>query len=57
MNIRRKPHWYKLFDGECPACGRDQSYRVRMYGKRPRRRKDRIVYLTPVQSYDGCIRV
>jgi hypothetical protein len=40
-----KPHWYKWYLGECPVCGRDQSYRVRVYGKKPKSAKQRYVYL------------
>jgi hypothetical protein len=52
---RPRKHWYRLYFGECPVCGRDKSYRERVYGKRPRRRKDRIIYLNQTTTYDGCL--
>lgn len=57
-NAKRRPtghHWYRMFLGECPVCGRDQSYRERVYGARPSD-KDRYVYLTSQQTYCGCDR-
>lgn len=41
---RVRKHWYRLHIGECPVCGRDQSYRERVYGRKPSREK-RYVYL------------
>jgi hypothetical protein len=55
---KRKPlpeHWYKIYVGECPVCGRDQGSRERVYGKPPTHRKDRYVYLPDSQTYDGCL--
>lgn len=33
---RKRKYWYKLYIGECPVCGRDQSYRERVYGRKPK---------------------
>jgi hypothetical protein len=52
---KRRPHWYKMFVGECPACGQDQSYRVRVYGRRPKSRHKRYVQLPHNQTYDYCL--
>jgi hypothetical protein len=49
-----RPHWYRLYVGECPVCGRDRSYRKRVYGRRPKDRRKRIVYLPDTYNYDGC---
>jgi hypothetical protein len=57
VKTRKRRYWYRLFVGECVVCGRDQSYRVRVYGRRPRSRKGRIVYLADVQTYCGCMGV
>lgn len=56
-NRNRLRHWYRLFVGECPVCGRDQSYRERVYGPRPRKRSDRIVHIPDVKNYCGCMGV
>lgn len=53
----RKPkkHWYKTFYGECPVCGRDCSYKVRMYGKKPKRIQSRYEPLPLSVCYCGCV--
>jgi hypothetical protein len=48
-------HWYKMFVGGCPVCGKDQSYRVRIYGKRPEKIEDRYVQLSYADTYDNCL--
>lgn len=53
---KKHQHWYRLHIGECPVCGRDRSYRVRVPGKPPANRKDRVVYLPDNQTYCGCLR-
>jgi hypothetical protein len=52
---KRRRHWYQMFVGECPACGRDQSYRVRVYGRKPKSRRQRYVQLPHNQTYDYCL--
>jgi hypothetical protein len=55
---RRKPappHWYQFFVGECPVCGRDASYRERVYGERPASPAARVVQLPHQQTYDQCL--
>ncbi len=51
----KRPHWYRLYLGECPVCGRDKSYRVRVYGKRPKDSRKRYVYLNQAETYDHCL--
>ncbi len=51
----KQKYWYKFFIGECPVCGRDASYKVRMYGDKPRNQEDRYVYLSCSETYDGCM--
>jgi hypothetical protein len=53
---KRPRHWYRQYVGECPVCGRDQSYRVRVEGERPERAEDRYVYLPHSVTYCGCMR-
>lgn len=51
-------HWYKLYYGECPVCGRDSSYKERVYEykqKKPKNLEDRIVYIPDTQTYDHCL--
>lgn len=51
-----KPHWYKLYIGECPVCGRDASFRERVTDvKRPDKLEDRIEYLPETQTYCHCM--
>ena len=50
----QKPHWYKMYLGECPVCGRDKSHRERVYGVRPEKWEDRYVQLSDQETYDWC---
>ena len=55
---RRKPirkHWYIQYLGECPACGRDKSWRERVYGRKPKDERRRCVQLSQKECYDHCI--
>lgn len=51
----KQAHWYRQFVGECPVCGRDKSYRVRVYGKKPKRPRERYVQLPDQETYDHCM--
>jgi len=51
----KRPYWYKIFVGECPVCGRDKSYRIRVYSEKPKDTKERYVYLSNFETYDGCM--
>ena len=51
----RKKFWYRMFVGECCCCGKDKSYRERVYGKKPRDPKKRYVYLSQQETYDHCL--
>ena len=51
----KQKYWYKFFIGECPICGKDASYKVRMSGDKPRNKEDRYVYLSCSETYDGCM--
>lgn len=53
--MKRRKHWYRQHVGECPVCGRDKSYRVRVYGPRPKDPKKRYVQLPGSQTYDHCM--
>lgn len=50
-----RPHWYRLHVGECAVCGRDKSFRERVYGKPPKDRTARVVYLPDTFTYDHCL--
>ena len=54
MNMKMNDYWYRMYCGECPVCGRDCSYRKRVYGKKPTTIKKRYVQLTYVECYDWC---
>jgi hypothetical protein len=49
-----RPHWYRRHVGECPVCGRDKSYRVRVYGPKPKDPRERYVQLPQTETYDHC---
>lgn len=56
--VKRKcqlPHWYKMYAGECPVCGRDHSYRERVYGHPPLNWRDRYIQLSQTETYDDCL--
>jgi hypothetical protein len=48
------PHWYRMHVGECPVCGRDKSFKERVYGKKPKSARKRYVYLPASETYDWC---
>ena len=52
--MKHRRHWYMLYLGECPVCGRDASHRVRVYGRRPKF-INRYVYMSEAETYDGCM--
>lgn len=55
MAKKKRPNWYRMYFGECPFCGRDKSCRERVYGRRPKDKKKRVVYLPDTQAYDYCL--
>jgi hypothetical protein len=54
MRKRPRRYWYRIFVGECPVCGRDKGFRVRVYGKPPRDRRKRYQHLPDTACYDYC---
>jgi len=52
---RDKPHWYRWYFGNCPVCGCDKSYRVRVAGKRPKSPARRYVTMSDRECYDNCL--
>lgn len=48
-------HWYKLYVGECPVCGKWRGYRERVYGKKPKAIRFRITYIPDLETYDNCL--
>lgn len=55
MRTPVKPHWYRFYFGECPVCGKDKSYRERIYGIKPSNVEERVVFLTQEQTFDNRI--
>jgi hypothetical protein len=55
--LRKRPahHWYRIYVGECPVCGRDHGHRERVYGPPPKDRADRYVQLPDTETYDHCL--
>lgn len=52
---KKQPHWYRIYVGECPVCGKDKSYRERVPGKKPQDPRQRYVQLPHNQTYDHCL--
>ena len=50
-----KPHWYLMHVSLCPVCGKDNGYRVRVYGTKPKDAEKRRVYESQHHSYCGCM--
>lgn len=50
-----KKYWYKFYVGECPVCGRNASYKERIYGEKPKNIQDRYIILAQEQTYDHCL--
>jgi len=48
-------YWYRTYVGECPVCGKDKTYRERIYGPRPENDADRYVQMPETQTYDHCL--
>ena len=47
----RGEYWYRFHHGECPLCGRDGSFKERVYGPRPVDHSERHIEET---MYCGC---
>ena len=52
---RTVKYWYKYYIGECPVCGSNHSYKERIYGEKPLDKKDRYIFLSNSDTYDGCL--
>jgi hypothetical protein len=53
MKVRK--YWYYYYFGECPVCGRNQSYRERRYTRKPKRRSQRFEHIPERLTYDYCV--
>ena len=38
-----KEHWYKITIHYCPLCGKEDKYRERIYGEKPKDHNERYV--------------
>jgi hypothetical protein len=38
-----------------PVCGRDASYRERVYGEKPKEKEEIYKYIPDNQTYCGCL--
>ncbi len=54
FKMKHRKHWYRQYFGCCPVCGRDKSYKERVYGKRPGIKK-RWIHLSDFETYDHCV--
>lgn len=50
-----KKHWYRIYVGGCPVCGKDKGFRERVYGKKPKSHRKRYVCLSDQETFDNCI--
>ena len=50
-----KKYWYRQYFGECPVCGKDFSYRERVYGEKPKEKEEIYKYIPDNQTYCGCL--
>ena len=55
MPTKRKKYWFRFFIGECPVCGRDKSYKERVYGRKPKDQTKRYKHLPDTSTYDHCL--
>jgi hypothetical protein len=55
MLLKKKKHWYRMYVGECPVCGRDAGSRERVYGKKPKNLSRVYVQLSGRECYDYCL--
>lgn len=54
--MRRDRYWIRFHVGECPVCGRDASYRERVYDEpKPDDDRKRYVQIPNTLTYDHCI--
>jgi hypothetical protein len=56
LSKERTKYWYKMHVGECPVCGRDASYKIRVKGEKPKDRSERYVRLPQSATYCGCVK-
>ncbi len=54
MKKVKRRHWYRIYVGECCVCGKDKSFRERVYGRPPARAK-RYVQMPLSETYDHCL--
>lgn len=51
---KSQSYWYRFHCGECPVCGRDASYKVRVYGRKPKKTSLLYKQLSDQETYDHC---
>jgi hypothetical protein len=44
-----------MYYGECPVCGRLDSYRERVYGEKPKDPKEIYKQVSDKDCYDYCV--
>jgi hypothetical protein len=52
---QQEKHWYRMYYGECPVCGRLDSYRERVYGEKPKDPKEIYKQVSDKDCYDYCV--
>ena len=52
---KRKKYWYRQYMGECPMCGRNQGWKERVYGEKPKDFTKIYIQLSESECYDHCM--
>lgn len=53
--VQKRKYWYRQYIGECPVCGKDYSFRERVYGKKPKDTTEIYIMLSYTETYDHCM--
>lgn len=46
---QQRRHWYRIEHDYCPLCGRSETHRERVYGRKPKRGAVRLT-----ETWCGC---
>lgn len=55
MTLKSKIYWYRFHVGECPVCGKDQTWKERVYEPKPKSASKRYIHLPDQVTYCGCM--
>lgn len=52
---KKGSYYYIQYIGECPVCGKNKSYKKRVYGKKPKEYNKTHILLSYAETYDHCM--